>query len=134
MSFTKKADGPFCLCIDYRQLNWVTIRNKYPLPLIDDIFDRSHGANFFSKIGLRLGYHQLRSREEDIPKIAFCTRCDHYKFLVMPFGLTNAPAAFMEPMYHIFRSFLNKFEVFFDHKSLTQRDSNFRQRCWNRIP
>ncbi|GJY81288.1 putative reverse transcriptase domain-containing protein [Tanacetum coccineum] len=93
--FVKKKDGSFRMCIDYRELNKLTIKNRYPLPKIDDLFDQLQGSSVYSKIDLRSGYHQLRVRDEDIPTTAFISRYKHYEFQVMPFGLTNAPAVFM---------------------------------------
>jgi hypothetical protein len=99
--------------VDYQPLNAVTIKNKYPLPHIDILFDQLAGAQMFSKIDLRSGYHQIRIRDEDIPKTAFSTRYGHYKYLVMSFGLTNALAHFMYLMNSIFMSELDKFVVIF---------------------
>ena len=100
--FAKKKDKTLRLCIDCRQLNRVTIKNCYPLPRIDDLFDQLKGARVYSKIDLRTSYHQLRVREADIYKTTFRTRYGHFEFTVMPFGLTNAPATFMDPMHRLF--------------------------------
>jgi len=113
MLFVKKKDGTFRLCIDYRELDKITIKNKYPLPRIDDLFGQLQGAGVFSKTDLRSGYHQLRIKPEDIPKTAFRTRYGHYEFTVMPFGLTSTPVAFMDLMNRVFRPNLDKFVVVF---------------------
>ncbi|WKA08987.1 hypothetical protein VitviT2T_026666 [Vitis vinifera] len=106
MLFAKKKYDTLKLCIDFRKLNRVTVKNKYPLLRIDDLFDQLKGVKYFSKIDLRTGYHQLRVREENVPKTAFRTRYGHYEFLVMPFGLTNAPTTFMDLINIIFCDYL----------------------------
>ncbi|GJW42385.1 putative reverse transcriptase domain-containing protein [Tanacetum coccineum] len=111
--FVKKKDGSMRMCIDYRELNKLAIKNRYPLPRIDDLFDQLQGACCFSKIDLCSGYHQLRVQEEDIPKIAFRTRYRHFGFIVMPFGLTNAPAIFMDLMNRVCKPYLDKFVIVF---------------------
>ncbi|KAL0546275.1 hypothetical protein IC582_016181 [Cucumis melo] len=111
--FVKKKDGSMRLCIDYRKLNKVTNKNRYPLPRIDDLFDQLQEATVFSKIDLRLEYHQLRIKDGDVPKTTFCPKYGHYEFIVMSFGLTNAPAVFMDLMNRVFREFLDTFVIVF---------------------
>ena len=111
--FVKNKGGSLRLCIDCRQLNRVTIRNQYPFPRIDELFDQLQGPRVYSKIDLALGYHLLSVQESDIPKTAFRTRYGHYEFLVMPFGLTNAPAAFMDLMNRVFQPYLDRFVIVF---------------------
>jgi hypothetical protein len=111
--FVEKKDKELSLCVDYRPLNVVTIKNKYPLPCIDILFDQLVGAQLFSKIDLRSGYHQIKIRAEDIPKTAFTTRYDLFEYLVMSFGLMNAPAHFMYLMNSVFMPELDKFVVVF---------------------
>ena len=124
MLFVKKKDGTLRLCIDYRELNKVTIKNKYPLLQIDDLFDQLQGVAVFSKIDLRSGYHQIRVKEEDIPKMASRTRYGHYEFVVMSFGLTNAPAVFMELMTRVFQDILDSFVIVFIDDILVYSKTN----------
>ena len=111
--FVKKKDGTLRMCIDYRQINKVTVKNRYPLPRIEDLFDQLKGSGVYSKIDLRSGYYKLRVKNVVVPKTAFRTRYGHYEFLVMSFGLTNAPAAFMDLMNRVFRPYVDQFVVVF---------------------
>ena len=112
-SVTKKKDKTLRLCIDYKQLNKVTIENRYPLPRFDDLFDQLIRARVYSKIDLRTGYHQLRVGDTDIPKAAFRTHYGHFEFTVMPIGLMNALPAFMDLMHRVFQPYLDQFVVVF---------------------
>jgi hypothetical protein len=107
--FVRKKDGTSRLCVDYRALNQITVKNRYALPRIDDLMHQLHGAKYFSKIDLRSGYPQVRIAPQDVPKTAFRTRYGHYEFRVLPFGLTNAPATFMRLINDILRPYLDKF-------------------------
>ena len=108
-----KTDGALRLCLDYRELNKITVKNRYPLPVIDGLFDQLRGAETLSKIDSRSRYRQLCIKEEDIPRTAFRTRCGHYEHVVMPFGLTNASAAFMDLMNRVFKPYLDQFLAVF---------------------
>ena len=111
--FAKKKDNTLWLCIDYWQLSRVTIKNRYPLPRIDDLFHQLRGVRVYSKINIRTSYHMLRVREEDVPKTMLRTWYGHFEFIVMPFGLTNAPAEFMDLMHRVFQPYLDRFVVVF---------------------
>jgi len=109
----KKKDGSSRLCVDYRQLNKMTIKNKYPLLRIDDLMDQLHGSSVLSKIDLRSGYHQILVKVDDVQQMTFRSKYSHYEYVIMPFGVTNAPTVFMDYMNRIFRPFLDKFVVVF---------------------
>ena len=125
--FVKKKDGTLRLCVDYRQLNKLTVKNKYPLPRIDDLFDQLKGASIFLKIDLRSGYHQLKIKDADVHKTAFRTWYGHYEFLVMPFGLTNAPTAFMDLMNRVFRPYVDQYvDILVYSKDRESHDTHLR--------
>ena len=111
--FVKNKDGALWLCVDYKQLNKMTVKNKYSLPKIDDLFDQLESASVFSKIDLPSRYHQLRIKDADVHKMTFRTQYGHYEFLVMPFGLTNAPTTFMDLMNRVFRPYVDQFVMLF---------------------
>jgi hypothetical protein len=113
MLFVKKNDGILRMCIDYRGLNDVTVKNKYPLPMMDELFDQLQGARCYSKLDLRQRYYQVQVKEEDIPKTTFNTRYGHFEIMVIPFGVTNIPATFIDLMHRVFQPYLDQFVVIF---------------------
>ena len=131
--FAKNKDKTLRLCIDYRQLNRVTIKNRYPLPRIGDLFDQLRVARVYSKIDLRTGYHQMRVRDTDILKTSFRTRYGHFEFTVMPFGLTNVPAAFMDLMHRVFQPYLDQFVMVFVNDILLYSQSEWEHEYHLRI-
>ncbi|GJT39013.1 putative reverse transcriptase domain-containing protein [Tanacetum coccineum] len=126
----KKKDGSFRMCIDYRELNKLTVKNRYPLPRIDDLFDQLQGSSVYSNINLRSGYHQLRVHEEDISETAFGTLYGHYEFQVMPFGLTNVLAVFMDLMNRVCKPYLDKFVIVFIDDILIYSKNMEEHECW----
>jgi hypothetical protein len=132
--FVEKKDVTKRMCIDYKSLNEVTIKNKYPLPQIEDLFDQLRGANVFSKIDLRSGYHQLRIRPSDVSKATFITKYGLYEFTVMSFGLTNAPAYFMYLMNSLFMDYLDQFVVvFIDDILVYSQNEQEHEEHWRKI-